>query len=264
MHAAVDLVAEGLRRQRRGPRATFSLQPDEGRWRMQTRVKKIGLQSLQSFIRNYLPKRLAADLKNLRSIKKADLEVATYYHLRTFLRQDRAWRVLARRYVPQTGYYVDLLIFRRNVPRLALELKWNREKISIKDRRSLRRAIDTLGVKKAYFITTCVRRAPYQPIKKTEIEKNRLFELVITPEFSDRERQNWQSTRLKLRNLAKRSRQDITDYRLESEYVLRIPPTLTNQEWKRRLRAFGNNMRALKSADLARACKGVDSVRVRI
>jgi hypothetical protein len=97
--------------------------------------------------------------------------------------------------VPQTGYFVDLLIFRRTFPRLALELKWNRGRISKKDRKSLSRAIDTLGVNKAYFMATWVRRAPYQKIKKTAIEKNRVFEVIITPNFTKDELADWKKTR---------------------------------------------------------------------
>jgi hypothetical protein len=156
---------------------------------------KIGLQLVQSFIRNDLPKKLAKDLAGLRIIKEADLEVAAYYHLRRHLRTDRAWRVLARKHVPQTGYFVDLLIFRNKYPRIAVELKWNRARISRKDRRSLTRAVDTLGVNKAYFMATCVKKAPYQKIKKTEVEKNRIFEVIVTPRLSKDKFAEWKRIR---------------------------------------------------------------------
>ena len=86
-----------------------------------------------------------------------------------------------------------LLIIRRTLPRLALELKWNRGKISKKDRKSLSRAIDTLGVNKAYFLATCVRRLPYEQIKKNSIEKRRVFEVIISPKFTKDEWVKWKS-----------------------------------------------------------------------
>lgn len=83
---------------------------------------KIGLQHIHSFIKNDLPKKLAKDLAELRIIKEADLEVSAYYHLRRYIRTDRAWRVLARKHVPQTGHFVDLLIFKNKYPLIAVEL----------------------------------------------------------------------------------------------------------------------------------------------
>ena len=156
---------------------------------------KVGLQALQAFIRNDLPKKLAKDLLDHRVVMEADLEVCAYYHLRRYLRSDQLWRILARKHVPQTGYFVDLLIFRRTFPRLALELKWNRARISKKDRESLSRAVDTLGVNKAYFLATCLRKAPFQKIKKTDIEKNRVFAVIISPAFTKDQLAAWKETR---------------------------------------------------------------------
>jgi hypothetical protein len=64
-----------------------------------------------------------------------------------------------------------------------------------KDRKSLSRAIDTLGVNKAYFLATCVRRLPYEQIKKNSIEKRRVFEVIISPKFTKDELVKWKSMR---------------------------------------------------------------------
>jgi len=156
---------------------------------------KVALRALQAFVRDELPLKLGKDLQNHRVTMEADLEVCAYYHLRRYLRRDPLWRIFARKRVPQTGYFVDLLIFRRKFPRLALELKWNRGKISAKDRHSLSRAVDTLGVNKAYFLATCVRSAPYQQIKKTDVEKHKVFEVIISLPFGRDELVEWKRTR---------------------------------------------------------------------
>lgn len=157
--------------------------------------RKLGVQAVESFIRNQLPKKLAKDLLDHRIIMEADIEACAYYHLRRYLRPDAEWRILVERFVPHTGYRVDIILFRKTFPRIALELKWNRDHMSDKDRNSLSRSIDTLGVNKAYFLATCLRTTKYRKIRKTEVEKNRVFEVIISPGLSKDELIKWKAKR---------------------------------------------------------------------
>ena len=54
------------------------------------------------------------------------------YHLRRFIGQDPKWRVFARLHVLRTGHYIDLLIFRKKCPMIALELKWNQDRVIVR------------------------------------------------------------------------------------------------------------------------------------
>ena len=131
---------------------------------------KIGLQQFE---------RLKKDLLKVRMVKEADLECCAYYHMNRYLRRDDDWRILARKHARHTGHYIDLLIFRKAVPRVAGELKWHSAEISKKDRQSLRRGIKRLRVNRAYFITTLIGAKKCSRIKKATLEKNRLFEIII-------------------------------------------------------------------------------------
>lgn len=44
-------------------------------------------------------------------------------------------------------------------------------------------------------MATCVKAAPYQKIKKTEIEKNRVFEVIVTPKLSKDKFMDWKRAR---------------------------------------------------------------------
>ena len=144
-------------------------------------LQSIGLRSVENFLggsaRSALPGKLKKDLHDLRMVKEADLECCAYYHLRRFLRRDPTWKVFARKHSVHTYHYIDLLIFRRNHPRIAIELHWNKNRISLKDRKSLSASLKRLGVNKAYFMTTVLGAKSYERVLKTEIEKNRLFEI---------------------------------------------------------------------------------------
>jgi hypothetical protein len=140
---------------------------------------KIRLIDVESFVKRQLRKKLQRDLRSLRIIKELDLETCTYYHLRKFLQPDPAWNVLTRRFVPATGYYVDVVLFRREIPRLALELKWHKKRLSRKDRRSLNAGLKKLRVNKVYYLTTTKDSSQYEKMKKHEDEKYRFRELVV-------------------------------------------------------------------------------------
>lgn len=155
----------------------------------------IGVRQLEAFLSDALPGRLKTDLRDLRMVREADLECCAYYHLRRFLRRDNHWKLFARKYSRYTGHFVDLLAFRRGVPRVAIELKWNRAGISTKDRRSLRRGVKRLGLNRAYFITTLIGTRAYRPTTKTTAEKRRLFEIIIPLPLSGVALERWQERR---------------------------------------------------------------------
>lgn len=140
---------------------------------------RIRLIDVESFVKGQLRQHLQRDLRNLRIIKESDLETCTYYHLRKFLRRDSAWNILTRRFIPTTGFYVDVVLFRKEIPRLALELKWHRKRLSKKDRRSLNAGLTKLRVNKVYYLTTTRDSVHYNKMKKHDDEKYRFRELVV-------------------------------------------------------------------------------------
>ncbi len=50
--------------------------------------KQRTLQNIQTFIRSRLPGKLRRDLQKLRIVKEADVECATYHHLRRYIGED--------------------------------------------------------------------------------------------------------------------------------------------------------------------------------
>ena len=148
---------------------------------------RISLLQVERFLKEELPPKLKSDIRTLKIVKEGDLECCVYYHLRRYLRTDKSWHVFARRLSYHTGHYIDILIFRQKrsrgdrqeVPRIAIELKWNRKEISKKDRESLGKSLKMLRVNKAYFITTLIGGDKYTRMAKEDREKYCLHELVI-------------------------------------------------------------------------------------
>jgi len=135
-------------------------------------TSKIKVNEVQHFIRRILPNLLQTDLQGLKMVREADLECCAYFHLRDFLKKDFSWKILARKYAP-TKHFVDLLLFRKEKPRISLELKWNKQSIGKKDKRSLSKSLKQLLVNRAYFIST---------ITKGEVsEKQKVFTQKILP-----------------------------------------------------------------------------------
>jgi hypothetical protein len=157
--------------------------------------RKINLASVERFLKDFLPEMLTEDLLALRMIKEADLECCVYHHIRLFLQKDQNWKLLARKHAQHTGHYIDLILFRKGYPRIAIELKWNEAQIPSKDRHSLRRAIRRLRVNKAYFITTLVGTTALNQIRKTKPEKNRLFEIEVPLPLTGKELKDWRAER---------------------------------------------------------------------
>src|SRR6266704_1658295 len=155
----------------------------------------INLRQVQTFLSTELPSLLKKDLRSVRIVKEADLECCVYYHLRQFLRGDDTWRFFARKHSRHTGFFIDLIIFRRAEPRVAIELKWDQPEISEKDRLSLRAGLKKLRVGKVYFINTTIGNRQYRPIKKNKDEKNSFFDIVVPLSLSGKKLDKWRQDR---------------------------------------------------------------------
>jgi hypothetical protein len=155
----------------------------------------VGIQKVAAFIRTKLPKKLKKDLLELRMMKEADLECRAYYHVSRFLLRQPEWKIFARKYSP-TEHFIDLLLFKNQYPRIAIELKWNKTGITEKDRKSLHRAIETLGVQKAYFITTLIGGKKYQRITKKDYwEKGALIGIYVPLSLNGEKLKRWKEQR---------------------------------------------------------------------
>lgn len=156
---------------------------------------KITLNKVKHFISKDLPAQLERDLRDLKIVKEADLECCFYYHLRQLVNQDKEWRIFARKYSPQTKHYHDLLLFRKKIPRICVELKWKKKKIAKKDKKSLNRSLSNLGVNKAYFFTTTIGNSRYQKVAKTKAEKRKLKEIAIELNLCGKKLDWWKKER---------------------------------------------------------------------
>ena len=159
------------------------------------RGKNRTLQDIQTFIRKRLPAKLRGDLEGLRIVKEADVECAAYHHLRRYTGEDPRWRVLARKHVPVTGHFVDLLIFKNYEPAIALELKWGRTEISEKDRRSLLGALKKLGVHKAYWLSAVSSDNRGEPLFRERLEGHVLHQIVVRVGFTGARLEAWKRHR---------------------------------------------------------------------
>lgn len=143
-------------------------------------MRIVHLAEVEHFVKHTLKSKLQKDLRNLRILKEGDVECCAYYHLRKILRPDPNWRVFARKFSPQTGFYTDLVIFHKTKAKIAIEIKWGRKKISKKDRRALASARKNLRVKKTYFYCVMPDASLYTTLaEKKETEKYRLFERAV-------------------------------------------------------------------------------------
>lgn len=166
-------------------------------------MAQISKSQVYSYIRSGLVSALKKDLQSFKLVREADVECAAYMHLRHFLNSDPKWTVLARRHIPQTGYYVDLVIFQGGSPRVAIEIKWGRTAITSKDRASLRAAITDLGVNKAYWLSAAVLGNNAIPLDKDDDEKNSLFQLSVRADLSLEEQERWVGVRDSFRSKMK-------------------------------------------------------------
>jgi len=164
-------------------------------------MKREALDKIESFIKRRLKVKLHHDLRSFWITKEADIECCIYYHLRRTLPAKGEWRVLARKYARKTEHYVDLLIFKNERPRIAIEIKWNKKQMEKKDRNSLNMALKRLRVNKAYFFSVgpSISKTSYGQLKKRKGEKHRLHEvrvgLALTGEPSKTDVKDWKKER---------------------------------------------------------------------
>jgi len=160
---------------------------------------RITLQKVEGYIggRENLRKSLQEDFVGHWMIREADLEACTYRHLRRFLEPDKRWRIFARAYSKRLGRYPDLTILEGRKPRLAIELKWRRKRISRKDRCALNDFLKLPHAKKAYFITTVITKHDYRKLgsDKTKSEKIRLKEIPLILDLPQMRLAKWEQVR---------------------------------------------------------------------
>lgn len=167
-------------------------------------MKKVSLGKVEKFLKGELQEILREDLLHYRIFKEADLECCIYFHLRNHLKDDKRWRIFGRKHSRRTGHYIDLLIYKRYTPCVAIELKWRTSKLDGKDRRSLAKAVAKLKVKKTYFFSALPDEVKYVRSKKLIKEKWKLFEFVVGLGFTGTDRlkhiSQWEKHRKKFRN----------------------------------------------------------------
>lgn len=159
----------------------------------------IKLSQVENFVRRELPQHIQSDLEAFRLLREADVQCAAYMYLREFLDSDSNWHVLAEHHAPQTGRYVDLVILQKSIPRVAIEIKWWRKNIGKKDRDSLSKALQDLGVNKAYWLSASVRGDHPPPLQKELHEKHRLHQIVVRANLEEAALQRWKELQSNLR-----------------------------------------------------------------
>lgn len=163
------------------------------------------ISDITGYIKKELPEKLQKDLQSLKIVKEADIECSAYYHLRRFIGERTEWRVLARKHIPITGHFIDLLVFKNETPVIAIELKWAKLAITDKDRASLEKAINNLGVQKAYWSSMVTREECDKP-SKLKNDKYRLFQIVIPLGLDEPDKDSWTERRKKFRGEMKAGR----------------------------------------------------------
>lgn len=138
-------------------------------------MKRIRQTEVHEFIRHQLKGKLRGDLLNHRILREGDIECCTYSHLRRFLSADSDWRVFAHKHDKNTGYYPDLVIcHREHGLAFHIEIKWNRRKISNRDRKKLGTYLNN-GARKGYFVTAGPDVGNFSKPVKERRERWRLF-----------------------------------------------------------------------------------------
>lgn len=164
-----------------------------------TQLESIGLSEVEKFVKKDLPKLIEKDLKALRLVREADVQCAAYMYLRKLLDSDPNWHVLAEFHAPQTSKFIDLVLMQKSVPRIAIEIKWGRKNMGIKDRQSLSTALTHLGVNKAYWLSAAVLGESPPRLEKSAHEKYLLHQIVVRPDLDESELLLWKKLRTALR-----------------------------------------------------------------
>jgi hypothetical protein len=153
------------------------------------------LQEVEQFISGPLKKQLREDLRKEKILREGDIECCTYFHLRR--RLGSRWLIFSRKYASKTKHFVDLVLFHNWKPRIAIEIKWRRKKISGKDRKSLGLMLSRPHLRKAYFISILPDRKSYVKLgtKKADREKRKLIEIRIGLDWQPARIEQWKKHR---------------------------------------------------------------------
>ena len=87
--------------------------------------------------------------------------------------------------------------FLKGDPRVAIEFKWRRNRISRKDRRSLVASLIRLRVNKAYFFCALPDSSRYRRLCKRPVEKYALHERVVGLDLPPEHIRQWEEERKK-------------------------------------------------------------------
>lgn len=167
-------------------------------------MSRVGLNAINAFVRHDLKRKLRDDLRCHRILREGDIECCAYFHLRRFLSSDSDWRVFAHHYNTRTSFYPDLIVFNPKCnAAFPIEIKWNRTKISGRDRKKLGKYLGLAATKKrlvrrAYFVTAGPDVDKYEKTDcKDGREKCRLFEVRAGLKFKASRRRfaDWKEER---------------------------------------------------------------------
>jgi hypothetical protein len=169
--------------------------------------KRITLSELEAFIKGSLTTKIRKDVSTIHMIREADVASCVYYHLRRFLHLDKTWRVFTQRHSKETGYIIDMVVLKGDLkqegkllsPRIAMEFKWNQNRMGKKDRDSLGACVKDLKVKKAYYISVLDKRGKHT-ITKKPYEKYKVFEMYVRPKVKPKDLKAWRKSRQLFKN----------------------------------------------------------------
>jgi hypothetical protein len=128
--------------------------------------KRITLSELEAFIKGSLTTKIRKDVSTIHMIREADVASCVYYHLS---------------------------------PRIAMEFKWNQNRMGKKDRDSLGACVKDLKVKKAYYISVLDKRGKHT-ITKKPYEKYKVFEMYVRPKVKPKDLKAWRKSRQLFKN----------------------------------------------------------------
>lgn len=149
------------------------------------------INEVNNFIREKLKSKIKNDFKNKLIFSEGDLQGRVDFHLRSFFSRydkNRDWKILNKPFLPEIkkkkspkrkkriGCFIDLVLFRKGKPRIAIELKethWLTEKKLRIDLQKIRKFIKTYKKGKGYII--CLIRQEEPP----RIKKERDFRTFI-------------------------------------------------------------------------------------
>ena len=130
-------------------------------------MRAISANEVTSVIRRKLKKAIAKDFSGrpFRIFRERDLHACCYFHLRRFLRSDRAWEILNEpllRGLKGKGRSArpDIVLFHNGKPVFLIELKFRRNSkgASSKDRRVLRNSVrNKKWAKKAFYLEAVIQ-----------------------------------------------------------------------------------------------------------